>query len=325
MLPQRFGRKAALRQLVQNQLRPGRHHKILLVDAQQLAVARRVVGIEETRQAVRDVAFVKVDALRRGGGRVGNVEQVQPPGRTLLRAGDGDVVEHGVQVEPAERHGVAPAGGQQPAFGRQPGVGLLALFVFAEFLAEQPVMVVEPHAVAGQAQRGDGIEEAGGQPPQPAVAQGGFRLIFLEVGQRTAHRFEQVPHRFKQAQRQQIVAEQLAHEELGRKIVELAPVWGFGRGGARGGKLLRQRQQRLAEFGVGAGFGRFGKAGGGHGGQPLFEFVRRIEMFHVRSLPVMGGVGSVFCGQAVCRLPAGNFMPRMSRIQRLRAGGRRPR
>ena len=45
VLPQRFGRETALRQLVQNQLRPGRHHKILLVDAQQLAVARRVVGV----------------------------------------------------------------------------------------------------------------------------------------------------------------------------------------------------------------------------------------------------------------------------------------
>ena len=117
-----------------------------------------------------DVPLVKGDAFGRGIGRLRHVEQMQAVGDAGVCPGHGDVIEHRVQRKPAERHGVALAGRQQPAFGLDPGVGLFLLFAVRELLAEQAVVVVEPHAVAGQPQRGDGVQEAGGQPPQAAVA-----------------------------------------------------------------------------------------------------------------------------------------------------------
>ena len=55
-------------------------------------------------------------------------------------------------------------------------------------------MVVQAHAVAGQAERGDGVEEARGQAPEAAVAEGGLDLELLDraevvagVGELLAH------------------------------------------------------------------------------------------------------------------------------------------
>ena len=215
-----------------------------------------------------DVPLVKIDALCRRRGRVGHIKQMQPVRKLVAGARHRDVVEHGVEVKPAERHGVPFAGRQQPALFLQPWVGLLGLFAVNKALAEQPVVVVEPHAVARQAERGDRIEEAGGQPAQPAVAQGRLGLGFLKRGQAAAHAVEQGADFVKQAERQQIVAEQLAEQKLGREIVELALPRG---GGPAGGQVLRQRQQRVVKLGIGAGFGRAGIARLGDGGQLLFD------------------------------------------------------
>ena len=171
MLAEGVGGIAALRQLVQDQLRAGRHHEVLLIDPQQLPVVVAVVGVEEGGQAAGDVPLVKVDAVGGGLRRVGHVEQVQPVGDAAAGPRHRDVVQHRVQRKAAEGDGVPPAGGDQPAVGAKPRVGLLALTAVGQLLPEQPVVIVEPHAVPRQAQRRDGIEEAGGQPPQPAVAQ----------------------------------------------------------------------------------------------------------------------------------------------------------
>ena len=110
-------------QLVQDQLGAGRHHEILLVDPQQLAVPVAVVGVEEGGQAVGDVPLVKVDAAGGGLGRVGHIKEVQPVGCPAVGPGDGDVVQHRIQRKTAEGDGVGLAGGQQPAFGLDPGIG----------------------------------------------------------------------------------------------------------------------------------------------------------------------------------------------------------
>ena len=277
MLAEGVGAEAAGGQLVQDQLGARRHHEVLLVDPQQLAVPVAVVGVEEGGQAVGDVPLVKVDAVGGGLGRVGHVKEVQPVGHLAVGPGDGDVVEHRIQRKTAEGDGIGLAGGQQPAFGLDPGVGLLLLAAVHKFLVEQAVMVVQAHAVAGQVQRGDGIQETGGQAAQAAVAQRGLRLVLLQGGQRAAHLIQQRPHRTKQAQGQQVVAQQLAHQELGREIVELALPRG---GGPAGGQLLGQGQQGVVELGVGAGVGLAGKALGGERRQLLLDFVS----FH-RELP----------------------------------------
>src|SRR5699024_3487676 len=75
-------------QLVQDQLGAGRHHEILLVDPQQLAVPVAVVGVEEGGQAVGDVPLVEVDAVGGRLGRVGHVKEVQPVGDPTVGPGD---------------------------------------------------------------------------------------------------------------------------------------------------------------------------------------------------------------------------------------------
>ena len=111
-------------------------------------------------------------------------------------------------------------------------------------------MIVQAHAVAGEAQRGNGIQEAGRQAAQAAVAQRGLRLQFLDLVQIPAHGGQQLPHLPVDAQGQQIVAQQLSHQKFCGEVVELP----LPRGG---GPLLRQtagqRQQRLVELPVPAG------------------------------------------------------------------------
>ena len=118
-----------------------------------------------------DIPLVEVDAVGGRLGGVGDVKKMQPVGVLAVGPRDGDVVQHRIQRKAAEGDGVPLAGGQQPALGLDPGVGLLALAAVFKLLAEQAVVVVQPYPVAGQVEGGDGIEEAGGQPSETAVAQ----------------------------------------------------------------------------------------------------------------------------------------------------------
>ena len=65
----------------------------------------------------------------------------------------------------------------------QPGVGQLVLHAIREGLVEQAEVVTQAHAVAGQVEGGQRIQEAGGQAAQTAVAKARLRLNFLNVGQ----------------------------------------------------------------------------------------------------------------------------------------------
>ena len=65
----------------------------------------------------------------------------------------------------------------------QPGVGQLILHAIREGLVEQAEVVTQAHAVAGQVEGGQRIQEAGGQAAQTAVAKARLRLNFLNVGQ----------------------------------------------------------------------------------------------------------------------------------------------
>ena len=194
-----------------------------------------------------DVPLVEPDAVPGGGGGPLHVEQVQAAGPVVVRPGDGDVVQHGGQLPRPEGDGEPPGRGDEPAGLLHPGVGLLRLLLPPEHLPEQAVVVVQPHPVPVQAQGGDGVQEAGGQPAQPPVAQGGLGLQGLHGGQVPAKLLQIVPRLVPQAQGQQLVGQQLAQEKLGGKIVQLPlPL----RGGQRPGPVPAQGQQGLIELPV---------------------------------------------------------------------------
>ena len=59
----------------------------------------------------------------------------------------------------------------QPALPGNPRVFQLPLLVIHKLLPEQPVVVIQPHAVPAEIQRGDRIQEAGGETAQASVSQ----------------------------------------------------------------------------------------------------------------------------------------------------------
>ena len=82
-------------------------------------------------------------------------------------------------------------------------------------------MVVEAHAVAGQAQRGDGIQKACGQAAQATVAERRLDLKLLNLIEVVARGGELALNLAIDAKVDHIVDEQLADQKLGRDVVEL--------------------------------------------------------------------------------------------------------
>ena len=249
VLAQVPGGDALFIQLLQNQLSAGGHHEVLLIHTQQPSGLVAVVGVEEGGEVVGDVALVKVDAVLGSGSGLLHVKQVQTVGGLGVGAGHGDVPHHGVEGLVAELDGEGDVGGDEPALLLNPGIGLLFLLVIAQVLVEQAVVVVQTHAVAGQAQSGQGVQKASGQTAQTAVAQGGLGLLLLDLGQSKAVFLQQGGHLVKDTQGQQVVAQQLTDEELSREVVQLAA---GVRGGALGGQLLGELEKSVVELTLGA-------------------------------------------------------------------------
>ena len=82
-------------------------------------------------------------------------------------------------------------------------------------------MVVEAHAVAGQTQRGDGIQEARGQAAQATIAQRRLDLKLLDLVEVVARRGELVLNLVIDAEVDHVVDKQLADQKLGRDVIEL--------------------------------------------------------------------------------------------------------
>ena len=260
MIGQLFRAIPPLLELGQNELGPGGHHEVLLVDPQEASGLVAVVGVEEAGQAAADVGLVKVDARLRRGGRVLHVEEVQAVGDAAVGPRHGDVPEHGGEVELAEGHGEALLRGDAPAGVLQPGVGDFRLLVVRQLLPEEAIVVAEPHAVPRQAQGGDGVQEAGGKAAQPAVAQAGLGLQLLDGGQVPPQLRQEGADLLPDAQGQQVVAQQLPHQELGGEVVELPVPLG---GASLLGEAVRQLQQGPAELLVIAVLRRGPEAGAG--------------------------------------------------------------
>ncbi|MNI43095.1 hypothetical protein D3C73_974150 [compost metagenome] len=65
----------------------------------------------------------------------------------------------------------------------QPVVRQLDLITIYNLLLKQAVFIADSAAVSRILQGSQGIQEAGGQPPEPAVAKPGIRLFLLHIGQ----------------------------------------------------------------------------------------------------------------------------------------------
>ena len=198
-------------------------HEVLLVHPQQPSLGGAVVGIQEQRQAAGRVPGIEVDAgLDQPLVHGIRVEQPQPAAPAAV-AGDVDLVHRGAQLHAAHVDVVVPAGVPQPALRApaQPVVRRLGLPVAGQALAEQPAVVGQADAVGRQAQRGQAVQEAGGQAPQAAVAQGGLRLELLQLRQRKARPGQLRRRGVVEPQVDQVVAQQLADQKLGGDVVQL--------------------------------------------------------------------------------------------------------
>ena len=231
--------------LVQQELGAGADHEILLVNAQQAARLVGVIGIEEQCQVLTDAALVEGDAIRNETFVHGvQVEQVQGVGAAVI-AGDGQTVQPGLIQLPCQLHGIDDVRGLCPALVRQPQVRRLGLEAVPELLTEQSAVVPQADAVAGQVQRCQRVQEAGGQAAQTAVAQAGLRLQLLQVGQGLSGGGQTVPHVVVEAQVDEVIGEQFADEELGGDIVQLSA---GDRPHPVPGTLLHKAQQSQVQF-----------------------------------------------------------------------------
>jgi hypothetical protein len=95
-----------------------------------------------------------------------------------------------------------------------PVVRLLDLFAVADFLLEQAEFVVDPVAEAWHSERREGIQEARGQPAEPAVTECGIDFALLDVGERDAVLFHDGAALVEQPQVREVIDERSADEEF---------------------------------------------------------------------------------------------------------------
>ena len=235
---------AALDGLVDQELGGIAHHEVLLIDAKQAALLVGIIGVEEQGEVLGDLGLVEVDGAA-GDQAVVDARQVEQTEAVLGRlavTGHIDVDKLGGDGKIAELNRVGAVVIDQDVLLAEPLVGDGLLLIVDKALTEQAVMVVEAHAVAGQTQRGDGIQEARGQAAQAAIAQRGLDLKLLDLVEVVAGGSELVLDLVIDAEVDHVVDKQLADQKLGRDVVELflAVVERAG-----GGALLHELDQQL--------------------------------------------------------------------------------
>ena len=237
------------------------HEEELLLEAQLLALDRLVVGVEHLGDVLGDdlpvhravvVAAVEhgeVEGFRRFGApqpeRVRRVVAVTEDRRVVGNA------DHGLLRDPAravaaavvgvvlgaaaELHFHRPFGtGDVPGGAvAQPLVGSFHLAAVDDVLIEDAELVADAVAQGGDLERGHRVEEAGGEPPQAAVAQARFLLLpeqFREVEPELGDRLLDLR---VDAEIDQVVAQVRAEQELGGEVGDRARAFArVGLGGA---------------------------------------------------------------------------------------------
>ena len=109
----------------------------------------------------------------------------------------------------------------------QPVLGLLALPAVLERLPEQPVLVANAVAVRGEAHGRHGVEEAGGETAETAVAERGIGLVGEERAVVDAEALDDGPQPFIEPEVGDGILEQPADEEFHREVVDPLAVLGM--------------------------------------------------------------------------------------------------
>ena len=214
---------AALDGLVDQELGCVAHHEVFLVDAKQAALLVGIVGVEEQGEVLGDLGLVEVDGAAGDQAVVDarQVEQAQAVLGGLAVARHVDVDELGGNGKIAELNSVGAVVIDQDILLAEPLVGDGLLLIVDKALTEQAVMVVEAHPVAGQAQRGDGIQKARGQAAQATVAERRLDLKLLNLIEVVACGGELVLNLAIDTEVDHVVDEQLADQEFGGDVIEL--------------------------------------------------------------------------------------------------------
>ena len=112
--------------------------------------------------------------------------------------------------------------GDKPCVAQtQPVVGQLLLLAIDNLLLEDAQLVADGVAGGGNLQGSHGIQIAGGQTAQSAVAQTGVRLALEEVGGGEAHALQGLLQGVQQPQIVGVFLQGAAHEEFQRQVVDL--------------------------------------------------------------------------------------------------------
>ena len=164
----------------QDRLHRGGGEQILLLEAQPLALVRVVVRVKHGRQPLRLLAlphrFFVFLAVERVQVKAAHRFRLPEPQRVHARpavADDRHVIWHGAHllIRKRDEDGFLLAPHAPRVAEARPVVRQLALKAVVKALLEQAVAVAQAEAVQRQAVRRCGIEEAGGQAAQTAVAQ----------------------------------------------------------------------------------------------------------------------------------------------------------
>ncbi len=224
----------------------GADEEVLLLQAQLPALGGVVLGVEHLGDALRQrlllhrasVVPVVEDLEVEVVGGLGRPEP-QVVDRVVVVAGHRHVVGHGLHLlglDPAaaqlavdllllhaavkvDRHGALVAGDLPDVAQAQPGVGVLHLPAVLQPLLEDAELIADAVAVARQGQRGHGVEEAGRQAAQAAVAQARIGLVLQQPTQVDAVLQQQHPRHLVLPQIDQVQRQRPAEQKLRREVV----------------------------------------------------------------------------------------------------------
>ena len=211
-------------------LQGGGAEEVLLTHAQDLALERGVVGVQDAGDV--HGALTVDDRIGEALGVEGVVVELfdglglpQAQGTHVLGAvaGDRNVVGDGAhgQVGVGDDTGELLAASDEGVAFLHPRVRMLGLEAVVEELLEQTVAVEDAVAAHGQVQGGAGVEEAGGEAAEATVAEGGVRLLFEDLAKVEAVGGEGFASLLDEAEVREVVEQGAAHEELGGEVVFL--------------------------------------------------------------------------------------------------------
>ena len=237
--------KSERQHLVEEVAQRARDEEVLLLEAQLLALRRRVLRVEDLGDVLRErlradglrvvagVEDLQVERPRRAGAPqpqgvdaavleardhvvVGDAEDA--PARHPARALDAVVVVLlGVAAE-VDGHGRLRVRELPRRPEGQPVVGLLHLPAVDERLAEDPVLVADAVADAGHVHRRERVDEARREPAEATVAEAGLDLRLTQLRQVDAEGRQALLDDLVEVRGEQRVVQLPAQEELRRQV-----------------------------------------------------------------------------------------------------------